>query len=208
MAIAVMWLCALAVAAFGAVPVARAQARQAQSEGTIETGDTELRVWAAGGHALNGRTSSDALWSAGVRYGWVLTKPFMPRPFRGRFEYAVDGLPVYRLYQHGGPVWGVSVQPVNLVWNFDVRGRVVPYVQLSGGVLWTEHAVPLGTSPINFTTANGFGLHFMRDKFDANAEILYMHISSAGLKEPNPGINTLQARIGIGRFFHHPKAPR
>jgi hypothetical protein len=27
-----------------------------------------------------------------------------------------------------------------------------------------------------------------------------MHISNAGLIEPNPGINTLQVRVGFGRF--------
>jgi hypothetical protein len=27
-----------------------------------------------------------------------------------------------------------------------------------------------------------------------------MHISNAGLAEPNSGINTIQVRIGLGRF--------
>jgi hypothetical protein len=27
-----------------------------------------------------------------------------------------------------------------------------------------------------------------------------MHISNAGLSTPNPGINTFQVRLGIGRF--------
>jgi lipid A 3-O-deacylase PagL len=29
-----------------------------------------------------------------------------------------------------------------------------------------------------------------------------MHISNAGLSTPNPGINTVQLRLGIGRFRH------
>jgi hypothetical protein len=28
-----------------------------------------------------------------------------------------------------------------------------------------------------------------------------MHISNAGLATPNPGINTVQVRLGVGRFF-------
>jgi hypothetical protein len=28
-----------------------------------------------------------------------------------------------------------------------------------------------------------------------------MHISNAGLSSPNPGINTVQVRLGIGKFF-------
>jgi hypothetical protein len=200
---------AMIFAIFGGVTPARAQTRPGQpDQASIQTGDTELRFWAEGGHALNGRTANDGVWSAGVRYGWVLTQPFLPRPLRGRFEYAIDAVPVFMVYQPGGAVYGASFQPISLIWDFDVRSRIVPYTELSGGVLWSQHGVPLGSSPINFTTQNGFGLHFMRDKWDVNAEILYMHISSAGLKEPNSGINTLQARIGIGRFFHHPKPPR
>jgi hypothetical protein len=28
-----------------------------------------------------------------------------------------------------------------------------------------------------------------------------MHISNAGLTRPNPGINTVQVRLGFGKFF-------
>ena len=32
-------------------------------------------------------------------------------------------------------------------------------------------------------------------------ELRYMHISNAGLATPNPGINTVQVRLGVGKFF-------
>jgi hypothetical protein len=32
-----------------------------------------------------------------------------------------------------------------------------------------------------------------------------MHISNAGLEVPNPGINTVQVRVGIGKFFANRK---
>jgi hypothetical protein len=28
-----------------------------------------------------------------------------------------------------------------------------------------------------------------------------MHISNAGLADLNPGVNTVQVRLGVGRFF-------
>jgi len=28
----------------------------------------------------------------------------------------------------------------------------------------------------------------------------YIHISNAGLATPNPGLNTIQVRLGIGKF--------
>jgi hypothetical protein len=43
-------------------------------------------------------------------------------------------------------------------------------------------------------------LHFPRTKYNWSAELRFMHISNAGLATPNPGINTLQVRIGFGRF--------
>jgi lipid A 3-O-deacylase PagL len=32
-------------------------------------------------------------------------------------------------------------------------------------------------------------------------ELRYMHVSNAGLATPNPGLNTVQIRLGIGKFF-------
>src|SRR5580693_4347941 len=56
----------------------------AHAQQGIETGDTEFRVWAGGGHATNGVTRNDTVWNIGVRYGWVITKPMLPGPLRGR----------------------------------------------------------------------------------------------------------------------------
>jgi hypothetical protein len=60
--------------------------------------------------------------------------------------------------------------------------------------------VPEGTSRVNFTTSAALGLHFLRARHNISAEVRYMHISSAGLATPNPGINTIQLRVGFGAF--------
>jgi hypothetical protein len=44
-------------------------------------------------------------------------------------------------------------------------------------------------------------MHILGEKHNISFELRYMHISNAGLARPNPGINTLQVRLGIGRFF-------
>ena len=56
--------------------------------------------------------------------------------------------------------YGASVTPFLLRWNFMQRdsSRVVPWVQLGGGLLWTNHKFPLlggDTSVINFTPQVG-----------------------------------------------------
>jgi hypothetical protein len=62
--------------------------------------------------------------------------------------------------------------------------------------------VPPGTSHVNLTSSGALGLHFLRSKYNWSAEIRFMHISNAGLANLNPGINTLQLRLGFGRFTH------
>ena len=176
----------------------------------IQSGDHEFRVWAAAGHAVNGSQWTDYVWDMGVRYGWVLTKPFMPRPLRGQLEYAVDFLPAYVLYQPNGVAYGISFNPVNLKWILATRGRIRPYTELEGGVLLTDVKVPPppGNSTINFTTSNAFGAHFFTNsRWDVTADIRFLHISNAGMDLPNEGVNTLQIRIGLGLFMHHPKNP-
>jgi hypothetical protein len=89
---------------------------------------------------------------------------------------------------------------LGLKWNFATRETVVPYVELGGGTLFTTHTVPAGTSSVNFTSSAAFGVHFLREKA-WSVEVRYMHISSAGLSSPNPGLNTVQVRLGFGKFW-------
>src|SRR5882724_7428496 len=115
-----------------------------------EAGGHEVQVWAAGGHSVAGGTQNTSVMNIGVRYGWVLTNPILPGPLKGRFEYAVDAVPAFVVFQPGNTVYGAGVNPLNLKWNFSSFGRVVPYLELSGGVLFTNHDTPTGTSQINF----------------------------------------------------------
>jgi lipid A 3-O-deacylase len=185
----------LAIGFFHAIatPATRAQA------GPVN-GERELQVWTGGGHGLNGTTSDTGVWNLGVRYGWVLTDEVGPGPLRGRFEYAVDVVPVFLLTQQNGTAYGLGLDPVALKWNFVSHRRVTPYVELGGGLLFTNTQVPPGTSRVNFTPQGAVGMHFPRSKYNWSAEVRFMHISNAGLATPNPGINTLQVRIGFGRF--------
>ncbi len=90
---------------------------------------------------------------------------------------------------------------LNLKWNFATRGRIVPYFELSGGTLFTTHEVPARTSTLNFTPGAALGTHFLGDKHSWSLEVRYLHISNAGLASLNPGINTVQVRLGVGKFL-------
>jgi len=139
--------------------------------------------------------------NAGVRYGWVLTNSHLPGFLRGRFEYAVDALPVFAVFQPANTAYGMGFDPLGLKWNFDRHGRFSPYLELTGGVLVTTHDVPTGTNPVNFMDQAAFGTNILGAKYNWSLELRYMHISNAGLATPNPGINTVQVRLGIGKFY-------
>ncbi len=165
-----------------------------------EQGATEIQIWTAGGHSVAGGRGNTRVWNAGLRYGWVLTKPIGPGFLKGRFEYAIDAVPAFLIFQPTNTAYGAGINPLGLKWNFATRGHIAPYLELNGGTLFTSQEVPPGTSKVNFTDAAAFGLQFLGARHALSLEARYLHISNAGLTNPNPGVNTVEVRFGIGRF--------
>ena len=56
---------------------------------------------------------------------------------------------------------------------------------------------------MNFTDQAALGLHILGVEHNVSLELRYMHVSNAGLATPNPGINTVQVRLGVGKFSRH-----
>ena len=188
-----MKLCLVVVLLFcGAL--ARAQARP-------EDGGHEFQIWSGGGYSVPGGTSNTGVWNVGARFGWILTSPRGPAFLKGRFEYAIDAVPAFLVFQPGNTAYGAGFNPLNLKWNFATAGRIAPYLELSGGTLFTNRDVPNGTNTVNFTSSAALGTHFFTDSWNWSVEARYMHISNAGLAVPNPGINTVQVRLGVGKFW-------
>jgi Lipid A 3-O-deacylase (PagL) len=165
-----------------------------------EEGGREIQAWTGGGHSVPGGTKNTGVWNLGVRYGWILTAPHGPGFLKGRFEYAVEAVPAFVVFQPRNTAYGAGVNPLGLKWIFATRGDLAPYLELGGGTLFTSHEVPAGTSTVNFTSGTAFGLHFLGERA-WSVEVRYMHISNAGLTSPNPGINTVQVRVGLGKFL-------
>jgi hypothetical protein len=166
-----------------------------------EDGGREIQVWTGGGPSVPGGTSDTSVWNVGVRYGWILTRPHGPGFLKGRFEYAVDAVPAFMVFQRYNTAYGAGFNPLGLKWDFAARGRIEPYLELGGGTLFTNHQVPIGTSSVNFTPSAALGMHVLDDKYAFSVELRYLHISNAGLSSPNPGINTLEVRVGWGKFL-------
>jgi lipid A 3-O-deacylase len=172
------------------------------------------------------------VFNAGVSVGKVITSPAGPSFLRGQLELGADLLPYWQAHYprqsltyhfSNGPGFpegtgrtapipsqnrfGISFTPFLLRWNFSPAGRVVPWAQLGGGLLWTNHKFPQypiptsDTSVINFTPQAGIGANiFVKPRqslfFAANA----VHISSAGLGDRNPGVN-VTTQFTVGYWF-------
>lgn len=162
-------------------------------------------------------------FSAGFEAGRVLTTLHGPGLLRGKAEALIEVDPLWLIveprqtdalqnsYQAtvtfaGYKTYGASVTPVKFRWNFEhsEQSRLIPWVDLGGGVLWTAHRFPQGyvfrpggnTSRINFLPQVGLGEHFFtqhNQSLDFGAR--FVPIGSAGLGEYNPGVNILQFTI-------------
>ncbi len=186
--------------AVAATPAARAQSASQQGP---QKGGSELQVWSGVGHSAFNGAPHIGVWNAGLRYGWILTNARGPGFLRGRFEYAVDAVPMYIIFQPKGAVSGIGLNPYALKWNFDTSGRLAPYFDFGGGVLFTPSDVPRGVSRINFVSGPAIGVNVGHGRAHWSLEVRWLHVSNAGLTDENPGINIIQVRAGLGWF--HPK---
>jgi hypothetical protein len=194
---AISLLSLIFITLFLAVPFAVAQ-------DSPEYGGHEIQVWTGGGLSVSGGTQDTSVWNAGVRYGWILTDPHGPGFLNGRFELALDAVPAFVVFQRANTAYGAGVNPVGLKWIFATRRQVAPFLELNGGTLFTTHEVPSRTSTVNFTPGAAFGLYFFK-QHTWSVDVRYLHISNAGLTVPNPGVNTVQVRLGFGKFFKKKK---
>ena len=164
-------------------------------------GANEVQVWAGGGHSVAGGTQRTEAFDFGFRYGWVITGPHLPGILRGNFEYTVDAIPLYLIFQPANTAYAGGFDPLGLKWDFERHGRFVPFVELSGGVLFSTHNIPTYTNTVNFSPSAALGTHILGEKYNWSVEIRYLHISNAGLARYNPGLNTVQVRVGVGKFW-------
>lgn len=164
----------------------------------VARGARETEFFIQGGHSVSGGRGDTGVFDAGARFGFGLFKAG-----KGSFQYELEAIPVYYIVQPGKNAYGLSFTPFDVKYNFRRdSSRVMPYIELGGGILITKNDVPAGTNMVNFTPQAGIGVHFPlpSNHYHATIAFKYVHISNAGLSVPNPGLNTVQFRLGIGKF--------
>ncbi len=171
--------------------------RWARRNREFPQGSKEAEPFIQGGHSVAGGRGDSGVFAAGLRFGYG----FLAVP-KGTLEYTVELIPLYYITQRQN-AYGASFTPFNLKYNFTNLHRVVPYIELGGGVLFTNHDVPDGTNRVNFTPQASIGFHLPvhpgSNKHFGFA-VKYIHISNAGLSVPNPGLNTVEFKLSVGHF--------
>jgi hypothetical protein len=188
----------------GSLVLAQTTAPEASADQGPERGH-EWEVWTgAGGDPIGTPkvTLGNGIWNAGVRYGWILTDAHGPGLLRGRFEYAVDALPVVMVFQPGGKAYGFGFNPWVMKWNFETHRRISPYIEVGGGLLLSTRQIPLGADTFNFTPSGAIGVNILRGKYHWSIDFRYFHISDAQITPFNPGTDTFGFRLGFGEFVH------
>jgi Lipid A 3-O-deacylase (PagL) len=137
-----------------------------------------------------------------LSWGKVLSGPKLRGIARGRFQWVVEAMPVYRQYrpEHA---YGIGLSPLVWRWNVEPRGRYAPYTELAAGLLWTTAPVPLHTAKANFLAHTAAGLRVMIRPHQAFVlGYRFDHISNGNRLEDNPGVNAHAVHVGWSVLHH------
>ncbi|MDO8355481.1 MAG: acyloxyacyl hydrolase [Nitrospirota bacterium] len=98
---------------------------------------------------------------------------------------------------------GVGVTP-KLEYRLTGFGRLRPYIEGGGGPLWTDLGgrVPEQPGQFNFVVWGGAGCAWLlTPQWALNAGYRFVHISNAGTRTPNSGLNFGLPLVGISYSF-------
>jgi hypothetical protein len=97
--------------------------------------------------------------------------------------------------------WLVGLAP-HLRYNFATGTRWIPFLDAGAGVTATGIGPPDLSGTFEFNLQADTGFHwFVRKDMAMTIEVGYLHVSCAGLHDPNLGLNAIKAMGGITWFF-------
>ncbi|HYT93544.1 MAG TPA: acyloxyacyl hydrolase [Gemmataceae bacterium] len=139
-----------------------------------------------------------------LRLGCMVTTACGSGCLRGNLEALLELMAAPVTTGFGDVLGGPSLL---LRYNFvQPHCRVVPYLQIGGGLLFTDaHEDPtqkaIGQS-FEFLLQAGVGCRcFLNDHCSVNAEAGYQHISNAGLADRNLGVNALGGMLSFTYYL-------
>jgi hypothetical protein len=159
-----------------------------------------LEVGASYGPAAMGSQEHHHLALLSMSYGHMVG-PMIggDRWWRGNFELRLElfgGLQFAPDYE-----WLAGLTP-HIRYHFTTGGRWVPFLDGGVGVSFTGIGPPDLGSTFEFNVQCSAGIHwYLGDRLALTAEARYLHLSNAGLSEPNAGLNGFVGMLGLTRSF-------
>ncbi len=97
--------------------------------------------------------------------------------------------------------WIVGLTP-HIRYNCATGTCLIPFVDLGGGITGTGIGAPDLGSKFQFNEQGGVGVHwFIKRDIAMTFSAFYMHVSNAGIRQPNCGLNGVKGAIGLTFFF-------
>jgi len=134
-------------------------------------------------------------------WAMVLTDPIGWRWVRGQLMIGAEI--VYIQFQEPELTHGVGFTP-KIKWMFEGTGRLRPYIEFAGGPFYTDLAgrIPEESARFNFILTAGGGLSwFFTSQLSFNVGYRFHHISNAGTRYPNLGLNSSLPFGGFSFYF-------
>lgn len=156
-------------------------------------------IGAGTGTKVFGTTRNHDLAMAAANIGWIFTGLSAPgRWYNGNFELVTELFGGGQFHPDGGYLAGLT--PF-IRYNFATLSRWIPFVEAGVGLSVTDIDIDLnGTFQFNLQGGAGVN-YFFKDTAALTAQYRWFHLSNAGMKQPNNGVNTQMFLIGISWFF-------
>lgn len=138
-----------------------------------------------------------------VMPSWMITitDPVGNSWYRGQVSIGAEM--VYIQFQEPILTHGIGFTP-KIKYMFVALDRFRPYMEFAGGPFWTDLGgkIPEESTQFNFVLTAGFGFsYFITKQAAINVGYRFHHISNAGTKYPNLGLNASLPFGGFSFFF-------
>ena|SRR2546421_4863488 len=137
---------------------------------------------------------------AKAHFGWVFSDlRSQNKWYRGNWELLVELFAGAQFRPDADYVVGIG--PL-LRYNFATRSRWVPFLDGGGGVSATSIRDSDLSTTFEYNLQAGAGTHyFYRKNAAVTFQYRFLHLSNAGMKFPNLGVNTSTMYLGLSWFY-------
>lgn len=134
---------------------------------------------------------------------WMMTvtDPVGDSWYRGQVSLGAEV--VYVQFREPFLTHGMGFTP-KIKYTVVAHDRIRPYAEFAGGPFWTDLAgkIPEESSRFNFILTAGFGCsYFITQQMSLNVGYRFHHISNAGTRYPNLGLNSSLPFGGFSFYF-------